>query len=123
MVSMFDAHERDDGRRVDLNDLTGPLELIAVLGFAYALSSLRKRCRHTDSLCVVACGPPVPPRRELSLSWMCHMLAMSSLLFIIGHFLEEHALGRARLEDLLRNGFQGLSGACRVRADFAFCVC
>lgn len=91
-----EAGEEDDGRRVHLADLSGPLELLAVLAFAFALSSLR--------------------RRDLSLSWMCHMLAMTSLLFIIGHFLEEHALGRARLQSLLYSGFQGFGSSARAAA-------
>merc|ERR1711988_922123 len=85
---------QDDGRRVDLADLSGPLELLAVFAFAFALSSLR--------------------RRDLSLSWMCHMLVMTSLLFILGHFIEEHALGRARLQALLYSGFQGFGSSRRL---------
>ena len=50
-------HAPTDHRHVDLGDLSGPLELIGLLSFAFALASLR--------------------RRELSLAYLTHTLVSS----------------------------------------------
>jgi hypothetical protein len=75
-------------RRVHLDDLSGVLELIVLACLVYALRSLRKR--------------------ELSLAQFTHVICMLSVLFIGGHFVEEHVLGVRKLEGLLKFGFQAL---------------
>ena len=52
-------HGATDHRHVDLGDLSGPLELIGLLSFAFALTSLR--------------------RRELSLAYLTHTLVTSQV--------------------------------------------
>jgi len=75
-------------RRVHLDDLSGVLELMIIASVLYALRSLR--------------------RRELSLAQFTHTISMFTLLFIGGHFVEEHMLGVRKLEGLLKFGFQAL---------------
>ena len=80
-----------DGRAgtVNLLDLSGPLEVAAILTFTFAMNSLR--------------------RRDLSLTTLTHTLSMACILGVGGHFLEEHALGRPRQVELLQRGFAGFS--------------
>ena len=75
-------------RRVHLADLSGLFEIVALAVVAWAIGALRKR--------------------EISLSKLAHTLTMSSVLLVGGHFVEEHVLGVAKLEALLRFGFPAL---------------
>jgi hypothetical protein len=76
-------------RRVHLDDLSGVLELMVLVSLVYAMRSLR--------------------RKELSIAQFTHTISMVTLLFIGGHFIEEHVLGVRKLEGLLKFGFQALS--------------
>lgn len=144
-----------DHRHVDLGDLSGPLELIGLLSFAFALASLRRRelslayLTHT-LVSIILCAAPqltipsfavkpqfkprttpsqFPPRilgppAHAPAHTPAHTLtytpthtptrtptrtlayqAMLCLIFVVGHFLEEHFLGQAKL--MLFIGFGG----------------
>ena len=47
-------------------------------------------------------------RRELSLAQFTHALVMAFFVLVGGHFVEEHVLGAAKAEALLRYGFAAL---------------
>lgn len=91
-LMMYEPPVRD--RRVHLDDLSGVLELGCLFAFAYALKALR--------------------RRDASLAQVTHTLSMLVLVGVGGHFLEEHVVGPARLEALLRYGFGALGGLAWV---------
>lgn len=75
-------------RRVHLDDLSGVLELVLLVSVWWCLRALR--------------------RKQLGLAQFSHVMCMGLMLMVGGHFLEEHVLGPAKLEALLRFGFRAL---------------
>jgi uncharacterized membrane protein len=88
------AHGNGIRGRVHLEDLSGVLALAVLAGLWWSLQAMR--------------------RRELSLAQFTHSLVMAFLVLVGGHFLEEHVVGPAKSEALLRYGFAALGKIWRT---------